>query len=255
MPDPIASPIPRLQVRVAAIASEAPAIRCSVLVDPTGMKLPPFTAGAHILVDLSNGLTRQYSLCNDPVETHRYRIAVLREHNGRGGSAWMQMIGLGRRHAGDQRAAKQFRARRGRGVLPVDRRRYRRNAGARDVPRSPQTRAAFPIALLHAHAGNDRVPRRAGGQRVRRACHPPSRWRRPGQGARRPDPARDGTGGCARLLLRADRVDAGGGAGSRALACGPHPFRGLCGNGRCPRRPRRWATGNSRWSSPAPARR
>ncbi len=48
--------------------------------------LPPFTAGAHIDLHLPGGLVRQYSLCNDPTETHRYVIGVLKDVNGRGGS-------------------------------------------------------------------------------------------------------------------------------------------------------------------------
>src|SRR3546814_19912763 len=38
---------------------------------------------------MANGLVRQYSLCNVPGETDRYLIAVLREPNTRGGSAFM----------------------------------------------------------------------------------------------------------------------------------------------------------------------
>ena len=49
------------------------------LVDINAEPLPPFTAGAHIDIRLANGLIRQYSLCNDPGETHRYVIAVLRD--------------------------------------------------------------------------------------------------------------------------------------------------------------------------------
>jgi len=79
----------RMPVRVAAIVTEAVGIKSFVLVSPTGGALPRFSAGSHVLVDLPNGLARQYSLCNDPTETHRYRIAVLREPNGRGGSACM----------------------------------------------------------------------------------------------------------------------------------------------------------------------
>src|SRR5262249_4807967 len=36
-----------------------------------------------------NGLTRSFSLLNDPIETHRYLIAVLREADSRGGSVWV----------------------------------------------------------------------------------------------------------------------------------------------------------------------
>jgi len=55
----------------------------------SGASLPPFTAGSHIDVHMGGGFIRQYSLCNDPAETNRYRIAVLREPDGSGGSAWM----------------------------------------------------------------------------------------------------------------------------------------------------------------------
>ncbi len=59
------------------------------LVDVNGENLPPFTAGAHIDVHIPDGLTRQYSLCNNPSETHRYEIGVLRDHQSRGGSIAM----------------------------------------------------------------------------------------------------------------------------------------------------------------------
>ena len=52
-----------------------------------GGPLPPFAAGAHIDVAIDDALVRQYSLCNDPAERHRYQIAVLREQQSRGGSA------------------------------------------------------------------------------------------------------------------------------------------------------------------------
>lgn len=56
------------------------------LVHPAGEELPPFTAGAHIRIKTPMGVTRQYSLSNDPDERHRYVIAVKRERDGRGGS-------------------------------------------------------------------------------------------------------------------------------------------------------------------------
>jgi vanillate O-demethylase ferredoxin subunit len=40
-------------------------------------------------VQLPGGLSRQYSLCNDPKETHRYLIGVLRDPASRGGSQAM----------------------------------------------------------------------------------------------------------------------------------------------------------------------
>lgn len=54
-----------------------------------GGLLPAFTAGAHIDVELPGGLIRQYSLCNHPEERDRYRVAVLREVQSRGGSVAM----------------------------------------------------------------------------------------------------------------------------------------------------------------------
>ncbi len=76
-------------VRVSKITREAQDIASFELVDPRGLELPPFTAGAHLNVRIREGITRQYSLCNDPQERHRYVIAVLNEPAGRGGSRAM----------------------------------------------------------------------------------------------------------------------------------------------------------------------
>ncbi|MBL8268591.1 PDR/VanB family oxidoreductase, partial [Steroidobacter sp.] len=75
-----------LQLKVAARCEEAQQICSFELVDPQGRALPPFTPGAHVDVQIQPGLIRQYSLCNDPSEQHRYLIAALREPEGRGGS-------------------------------------------------------------------------------------------------------------------------------------------------------------------------
>ncbi|BBZ25827.1 iron-sulfur protein [Mycolicibacterium madagascariense] len=48
--------------------------------------LPDWSAGAHLDLHLPSGITRQYSLCGDPANTNRYRIAVLEIPSGRGGS-------------------------------------------------------------------------------------------------------------------------------------------------------------------------
>lgn len=68
---------------------EATGICSYELVSADGSDLPAFSAGAHIDVRLPDGLTRQYSLCNDPAEVHRYVIGVLNEPNSRGGSRAM----------------------------------------------------------------------------------------------------------------------------------------------------------------------
>ena len=54
--------------------------------DPQGAALPTWEAGAHIDIVLDADTVRQYSLCSSPADAHEYRIAVLREADGRGGS-------------------------------------------------------------------------------------------------------------------------------------------------------------------------
>lgn len=75
-----------LDLQIRQIRLEATGIHSFELCAPDHQRLPPFTAGAHIDVHLPGGLVRQYSLCNDPAETHRYVIGVLKDVNGRGGS-------------------------------------------------------------------------------------------------------------------------------------------------------------------------
>lgn len=79
-----------LRVRVARKSIEAVDIATFELVNADGgQPLPAFSAGSHIDVYLPNGVTRQYSLCNDPREHGRYLIGVLREPRSRGGSQTM----------------------------------------------------------------------------------------------------------------------------------------------------------------------
>ena len=83
---------PTMSVKIAKRAMEAADVVLLELVDPAGEALPPFGAGSHIDVEVRPGLVRQYSLCNAPDERHRYRIAVLLERGGRGGSAAMHAL-------------------------------------------------------------------------------------------------------------------------------------------------------------------
>lgn len=76
----------KITARVQAAVNLGTDIVAYEFVDVEGKALPPFTAGAHVDFYLSDGRIRQYSLCNDPAERHRYLIAVQREPQGRGGS-------------------------------------------------------------------------------------------------------------------------------------------------------------------------
>jgi ferredoxin-NADP reductase len=80
-----------LNLRVRSITNEAVGINSYELVDPVGRELPSFTAGSHIDVHVPPSFVRQYSLCNDPRERHRYLIGVLKAEDGRGGSKAMHM--------------------------------------------------------------------------------------------------------------------------------------------------------------------
>jgi vanillate O-demethylase ferredoxin subunit len=78
-----------ITVKVVKKTQEAEDIFSFELVSADGKPLPPFSAGSHIDVQAADGVVRQYSLCNDPTEQHRYLIAVLRDPNSRGGSIAM----------------------------------------------------------------------------------------------------------------------------------------------------------------------
>ncbi|MGD9767635.1 MAG: 2Fe-2S iron-sulfur cluster-binding protein [Pseudolabrys sp.] len=53
----------------------------------TNDDLPPFTAGAHIALQVPNGALRKYALCGDPADGAHYSILVRREDGGSGGTA------------------------------------------------------------------------------------------------------------------------------------------------------------------------
>jgi phthalate 4,5-dioxygenase reductase subunit len=68
-----------LRLKVASVTAIAQDIDAYELRDAAGGELPPFAAGAHIAIRVTEALTRKYSLCNDPAERDRYVIAVRRE--------------------------------------------------------------------------------------------------------------------------------------------------------------------------------
>lgn len=75
-----------LGVCVTCLRLEAQGVISIELSPETDLPFPPWEPGAHIDIRLPSGLVRQYSLCGDPDDHHRLRIAVLLEANGRGGS-------------------------------------------------------------------------------------------------------------------------------------------------------------------------
>lgn len=78
-----------LSLLICQITWEADGVMSLLLRSPDGSALPAWEPGAHIEVLLPSGRLRHYSLYGDPHERDRYRIAVLRNDTGRGGSREM----------------------------------------------------------------------------------------------------------------------------------------------------------------------
>ncbi|GAA4779548.1 PDR/VanB family oxidoreductase [Actinomycetospora chlora] len=75
-----------MDLEVVGLRREADGVLSVELRDHRDRLLPAWEPGAH--VDLAVGEhVRQYSLCGDPAQRRRYRVAVLREPASRGGSA------------------------------------------------------------------------------------------------------------------------------------------------------------------------
>ncbi|GLZ12690.1 ferredoxin [Actinomadura sp. NBRC 104425] len=96
LPAPGTEPVPpgpaAMRLRVAAKTPVADGVVALTLTAPDGRRLPDWTPGSHIDLVLPGGLTRQYSLCGDRWDAHAYRIGVLREPAGRGGSAYIHDV-------------------------------------------------------------------------------------------------------------------------------------------------------------------
>ncbi|WP_369225659.1 2Fe-2S iron-sulfur cluster-binding protein [Streptomyces sp. R39] len=110
------------------------------LVHPQGKPLPAWTPGAHIDLHL-DGLVRQYSLCGDPADSGRYRVAVLKDPASRGGSAFVHgtlrpgalvTVGGPRNHFELADAASYVFVAGGIGVTPLLT--HAREAGERGLP-------------------------------------------------------------------------------------------------------------------------
>jgi vanillate O-demethylase ferredoxin subunit len=78
-----------IELQLRQIRLEAEGICSYEFVAPVGQRLPGLEAGARINLHLPRERVRSYSLANAPHDAERYLLAVQREKQGRGGSAWM----------------------------------------------------------------------------------------------------------------------------------------------------------------------
>ena len=76
-------------VEIRAMRRESSSVVSLELVHTLGDPLPEWEAGAHVDVLLPNGALRQYSLCSDRSNRSAWRLGILREPDGRGGSAYV----------------------------------------------------------------------------------------------------------------------------------------------------------------------
>ena len=76
---------------VRATRLEAEGVLGVELEAPDGSDLPAWESGAHLDLHLPGGV-RQYSLCGDMADRSLYRLAVLHEPTGRGGSAYVHTL-------------------------------------------------------------------------------------------------------------------------------------------------------------------
>ncbi len=85
----MADSLPLIPVTVAERRELAEGVVSLTLRHRDGADLPAWQPGAHLDLLLGDGMERQYSLCADPADRATWRIAVLREPAGRGGSAYV----------------------------------------------------------------------------------------------------------------------------------------------------------------------
>lgn len=75
-----------LDLVVRGLRQESTNVMSLELALPDGSTLPEWQPGAHLEIVLPSGMVRHYSLCSDPRNLQKYRLAILRETGGRGGS-------------------------------------------------------------------------------------------------------------------------------------------------------------------------
>jgi ferredoxin-NADP reductase len=76
-------------VRVEGKAEAADGVVALTLRQIADSPLPPWAPGAHVDLILDGAPARQYSLCGDPADHHGWRLGILRDENGGGGSRFV----------------------------------------------------------------------------------------------------------------------------------------------------------------------
>jgi ferredoxin-NADP reductase len=76
-------------VRVEGKEEVADGVVALTLRPPAGGPLPAWSPGAHVDLILDGVPTRQYSLCGDPADHHAWRLGILRDESGGGGSRFV----------------------------------------------------------------------------------------------------------------------------------------------------------------------
>ena len=236
---------PELDLVVARRAAVADGVITLDLRDSSGAPLPAWAPGAHIDLMLGPGLIRQFSLCGAPADPGGWRIAVLREPAGRGGSAYVHdAVGAGSR--------VRVRGPRNRFPLqPADR--YLFIAGGIGItPILPMLAAAArrrpPVDadLRWAHRRVHGVPRRPAGPVPRPGADPAPGRDRSARPGRHPRPAAARHAG---VLLRA-RAVAGCGDGLLRRLAGGRAAPGALHPGGCDAPAARARPSRSNWPRP-----
>ncbi|WIY27325.1 4Fe-4S dicluster domain-containing protein [Parasedimentitalea psychrophila] len=83
---------PVLPVVISAAKAMSPDVTKYEFRSLDGSDLPDWAAGAHLDIVVAPEFLRQYSMSGDPADRSRYQIGVLREEQGRGGSALLHRI-------------------------------------------------------------------------------------------------------------------------------------------------------------------
>ncbi|WP_018599958.1 PDR/VanB family oxidoreductase [Mycobacterium sp. 155] len=86
-----------IQLIIRERRDESEGVISLILQRPDGGELPSWEPGSHIDLVLDSDLIRQYSLSSDPSDHTQWRVGVLREPAGRGGSEFI----FGKLHTGD----------------------------------------------------------------------------------------------------------------------------------------------------------